>query len=186
MPVNDRILDRERSLLLVIDLQEAYRGKLHGEEHVVAAAGRLIEGAGLLGIPIVVTEQYPKGLGGTRAEVEERLPPDTVRFEKSSFSVAGAPGLVDHLVAQGRHQIVVCGIETHVCVSQSVHDLLDAGYSVHAARDAISARFALEDETGWAKLVGSGAVPTSSEAALFEWLRDARAPEFKAIHKLVL
>lgn len=183
---HERVLDRDTSLLLVIDLQESYRGKLHREEIVVAASRRMIEAARVLGVPILVTEQYPKGLGATRAEISEVLPPEAPRLAKTSFSALGAEGLVERLDALARTQVVVVGIETHVCVDQTVHDLLARRMQVHVVRDAITARFPLEDETGWSKLVGSGAVPTSSECALFEWLGDARAPEFKAIHRLVV
>jgi nicotinamidase-related amidase len=183
---HERVLDRDRSLMLVIDLQESYRGKLHREEALVGAARRTIAAAGVLGIPVVVTEQYPKGLGATRSEIAEAIPAGALRFEKTSFSALGAPGLCDALEKLGRNQVVVVGIETHVCVNQTAHDLLARRYAVHAVRDAIGARFPLEDETGFAKMVGSGAVPTSSECVLFEWLRDAKAPEFKAVHKLVV
>lgn len=183
---HQRILEQDRSALLVIDLQEAYRGKLYQEERTVAASIRLLGAAGELGVPVFLTEQYPKGLGGTRAEVAAQLPPDTERFEKSCFSALGAPGLLDRLRQHERQQIVVVGIETHVCVGQTIHDLLDCGFQAHAVRDAITSRFALEDEAGWSKLVGSGAVPTSVEGAIFEWLRDARAPGFKKVQKLVV
>jgi len=186
LPTVDRLLDRARSVLLVIDLQEAYRGKLHGETRLVAASQRMLQAAALLGVPVVVTEQYPKGLGATREEIAAYVPAAARRFEKTSFSALGAPGLREHLAELGRDQVVVAGIETHVCVSQTVHELLASGCAVHVLRDAIGARFALDDETGFAKLVGSGAVPSTSECALFEWLRDARAPEFKAIHRLVV
>jgi nicotinamidase-related amidase len=181
-----RVLDRDRSLLLVIDLQESYRGKLHREETVLAASRRVIEAAHILGVPIVVTEQYPKGLGPTRSEIAERLPAGTRVLEKTTFSALGAPPVADAIEKSGRSQIVVVGIETHVCVDQTAHDLLARGHQVHLVRDAVTSRFALEDEVGFAKLVGSGAVPTTSECALFEWLVDARAPEFKAVHKLVV
>ena len=97
-----------------------------------------------------------------------------------------APGLADRLRELARPQVVVTGIETHVCVNQTVHGLLAAGCQPHVVRDPISARFALEDETGFAKLVGSGAVPGSVESVLFEWLRDSRNPAFKAVQKLVV
>lgn len=183
---HERILERERSLLLAIDLQEAYRGKLFQEERLLGATVRLLDGAAILGIPVLVTEQYPKGLGHTRSEIATHLPPDTRCFEKTSFSAASAPDFLDRLRAFGRDQIVVAGIETHVCVSQSIHDLLKLGYRVHAVRDAITARFTLEDETGWTKLIQSGAVPASVESVLFEWLHDSRAPEFKQVHRLVV
>jgi len=184
--VTTRLLERERSCLLVIDLQEAYRGKLHQEERVVHAAARLLEAARLLGLPVLLTEQYPKGLGPTRAEIAGRLPPETARFEKTSFSCLGVPELRGRLRGLGRPQVVVAGIETHVCVSQTVHELLAEGYQPHLVRDAITSRFELEDATGFAKMTGSGAVPTTLEATLFEWLRDSRAPEFKALHRLVV
>lgn len=183
------MLDRTRSLLLVIDLQEAYRGKLHEEARTLAGARRMLEAAGILGVPVVVSEQYPKGLGATREEIAACIPPGAARFEKTSFSCLGAPGLRAHLDEQraaGRDQLVVVGIETHVCVGQTIQELCAAGVETHAVRDAISARFALDDETGWARAMAAGARPATSEGALFEWLRDARAPEFKAVHKLVV
>jgi nicotinamidase-related amidase len=183
---HERLLDRDHSLLLVIDLQESYRGKLHREDAVVAASRRMIEAAGILGIPVLVTEQYPKGLGATRAEVAEKLPAGTTVLEKTTFSALGAAAIAAAIEASGRSQIAIVGIETHVCVNQTVHDLLARGLGVHVVRDAVTARFALEDEVGFDKLVGSGAVPTTSECALFEWLVDARAPEFKAVHRLVV
>lgn len=186
MTRHERILDRHDSVVLVIDLQESYRGKLHREEAVVAASRRVIAAAALLAIPVIATEQYPKGLGPTRAEIAEVLPAGCDRLEKTRFSALGAQGLAERLAELARPQVVVIGIETHVCVDQTVHDLLARRFQVHAVRDAITARFALEDEVGWQKMVGSGAVPTTSECALFEWLGDARAPDFKAIHKLVV
>jgi nicotinamidase-related amidase len=170
----------------VIDLQDAYRGKLHREQTVVAAARRTIEAAALLRVPVLVTEQYPRGLGRTRAEIDAALPPDATRLEKTRFSALGAPGLPERLDALGRTQVVLIGIETHVCVGQTAHELLARGLAVHAVRDAITARFPLEDEVGFAKLTSAGAIPTTSECVLFEWLRDARATEFKAVHRLVV
>ena len=184
--VHPSILDRARSILLLIDLQESYRGKLANEPRVVATAAKLLDAAGLLEIPVLLTEQYPKGLGATRDEIASHLPPKARRFEKTSFSCLGAPGLREHLSELGREQVVVAGIETHVCVSQTVHDLLASGFQPHVVRDAVSARFALEDEAGFAKMLASGAVSACLEGVLFEWLGDARAREFKAAHRLVV
>jgi nicotinamidase-related amidase len=183
------LLDRTRSVLVVIDLQEAYRGKLHEEARTIAGARRMLEAAGVLGVPVVVTEQYPKGLGATRDEIAACVPPGAARFDKTTFSCLGAPGLrahLDGLRADGRDQLVIVGIETHVCVGQTIQELCAARVETHAVRDTISARFALDDETGWARALAAGARPATSEGALFEWLRDARSPEFKAIHKLVV
>lgn len=186
MARHDRVLQRERSLLLVVDVQESYRGKLHEEGRLIQATQRLLAAARELALPVVVTEQYPRGLGGTRAEVAEHLSPDAARFEKTRFSALGAPGLLEHLRGLGRDQVVVAGIETQVCVSQTVHDLLAQGFAPHVVRDAVTSRFPLEDRVGYAKMIGSGAIPACVEGALFEWLADARAPEFKAVHRLVV
>ncbi len=186
MNAGDRVLAQERSALLLIDMQESYRGKLLNEARVVAAAAKLLDGASQLALPVLVTEQYPKGLGATREEIAKHVPRQAARFEKTSFSALGADGLLDHLRSTGAEQIVVAGIEPHVCVSQTVHDLLAHGFQPHVVRDAISARFALEDDTGFAKMTGSGAVPASLEGVLFEWLRDARHRDFKALHRLVV
>lgn len=186
MKTHAHLLDREQSVLLVIDLQESYRGKLANEPRVVASAAKLLDAAGVLGIPIVLTEQYPKGLGPTREEISSHLPPGVAKFEKTSFSCLGAPGLRAHLDQLARPQIVIVGIETHVCVNQTVHELLAARWQPHLVRDAVTARFALEDEAGFAKMTAAGALPASVESVVFEWLRDARSPDFKAVHKLVV
>jgi len=186
MARHERVLDRDRSILLVIDLQEGYRGKFYEEERVVRSTNRLLAAAGELGVPVLLTEQYPKGLGATREDVAENLPDGFERFEKTTFSALGAEGLGDALTRHGRDQVVVAGIETHVCVNQTTHDLLERGLQVHLVRDAVSARFPLEDEAGFAKMLASGAQATSSEQVLFEWLERAGTPEFKAIHRLVV
>ncbi|MEE8580669.1 MAG: isochorismatase family protein [Myxococcota bacterium] len=180
-----RVADRERSVLLLIDLQESYRGKLHEEERTLRATARLLDAARILDIPVILTEQYPERLGPTREEISLQLPDSVARFAKRSFSCLAADGLRAHLEQLGRKQLVLAGIETHVCVGQTGHDLLQAGFQVYAVRDAITARFPLDDDVGFAKLTGSGAIPISVEGVLFEWVRDSRAPEFKAIHHLV-
>ncbi len=186
MSAHPEILDRHQSVVLVIDLQDAYRGKLFEEPRTIAACRRIIAAAGILGIPAVLTEQYPKGLGATRDDIESQLLPETRRFEKTSFSVFGAPGLEALLQELARPQVVVIGIETHVCVNQSVHDLLVRDYRPHLVRDAITSRFKTEDRLGWSKMLASGAIPGSTESVLFEWLRDSRSPEFKEVHKLLV
>ncbi len=185
MSANDRILDRERSVLLVIDLQDAYRGKFWQESRVIAATRTLLQASSILEIPVIVTEQYPKGLGATRSDIDELLPDNAQRFVKTSFSCLGAEGLTEQLQALGRNQVVITGIETHVCVNQTVHDLLEMGLQTHLVRNAISARFELDDAQGYAKMLESGAIAGSAESVLFEWLRDAKSPDFKAVHRLI-
>jgi nicotinamidase-related amidase len=140
----------------------------------------LVQGARTLGIPVVVTEQYPKGLGHTVPELTEHL--DGVEpLEKVTFSATGADGFD----LGGRDQALVCGIESHVCVSQTAHDLLDRGVEVHVARDAVSSRTDENRELGLHKMEASGAVLTSVETALFELLGRAGGEEFKTVQGLI-
>jgi nicotinamidase-related amidase len=179
------LLDRERAVLVLIDLQEGYRTVLHGWSEVLAACRLLVRGAGVLGVPVVVTEQYPRGLGHTAAEVVAELPPGTDVIEKMSLSCYGATTFVQRLAASGRTQVLVAGIESHACVNQTVHDLLVAGYGVHLARDATSSRRASDVEPAWEKMRGAGMQPTTSEQALLELVRTAEAPEFKTLQRLL-
>jgi nicotinamidase-related amidase len=149
-------------------------------EQVAANSARLAQGARILEVPVVVTEQYPRGLGETVPEVARHL--DGVpRLEKVVFSAARADGFD----LEQRDQVLVGGIETHVCVSQTVHDLLDRGLEVHVAADAVSSRTTENRELGLAKMERAGAILTSTEMALFELLGRAGTPEFKAVQELV-
>jgi len=180
-----RVLERDASVLLIIDVQEGYRGVTLEHERMVAAVRKLLEAAKLMGVPVIATEQYPKGIGHMQAEVAGGLAPEHHLIEKMSMSCCGQPAFLERLEALGRSQVVVCGIEAHACVNQTVHDLLHRGYQVHVPRDAISARFAHDLEVGWQKIIGSGAIPSSVEMVCLEWVRTAEAPEFKAIHRLI-
>lgn len=179
------LLERSNTLLLLIDLQEGYRRVLHGWDGVVTAATVLVRGAALLGLPLIVTEQYPRGLGHTAGEVRAHLPPDLGVVEKLSMSCCGALGFTDRLGAAGRPQVLVAGIETHACVNQTVHDLLAGGYQVHVARDATSSRRAADVEPAWEKMCAAGMLPTTSEQALLELVRSAEAPDFKSLQRLL-
>jgi len=180
-----RVLDRARSALVVIDVQEGYRGHTVEHDRMVRGVRTLVDAAVLMRIPIVATEQYPKGLGHLQPEVAEGLPPDTPIIEKLSMSCCGQPRFVTALEALARTQIVVCGIEAHACISQTVHDLLARGFQVHVPYTALSARAGDDYRIGWEKMIGSGAVPSTVEMACLEWVRSAAAPEFKALHALI-
>jgi nicotinamidase-related amidase len=175
-----RVLDRGRAALVVVDVQEGFRPAVRDFESVTTAVAALVRGAHILGLPVVVTEQYPKGLGATVPEVAEHL--DGVEpIAKVSFSAAAADGFD----LDGRDQALVCGIESHVCVSQTAHDLLDRGVEVHVARDAVGSRTEENRELGLHKMEGAGAVVTSVETALFELLGAAGTDEFKQVQALV-
>lgn len=180
-----RVLERADSVLVVIDVQEAYRNLTVDHERMVGNVRRLIEAAKVVGVPILITEQYPKGLRHTQPEVADALPAGQHVIEKMSLSCWRQPQFVSQLAALHRSQVVVCGIEAHACVNQTVHDLLEQGYQVHLPADAISARFERDYRIGWEKMIGSGAVPSTVEMVCLEWVRTAESPEFKAIHKLI-
>ena len=174
-------LDRERTALVVVDVQEAFRKAIPDFDRVAEASATLVEGADALGLRIVVTEQYPKGLGTTVPEVAEHLPDSVRAVEKVRFSAAEADGFD----LGGRGQALVCGIEAHVCVNQTVLDLIDDGVEVHVAGDAVGSRTAENRELGLHKAERAGAVLTSVETALFELLGGSDAPEFKQVQELV-
>ena len=179
------LLDRAGAVLVLIDLQEGYRPALQSWERVVAASRLLVDGAAVLGVPLLVTEQYPRGLGHTAAEVASRLPTELQVIEKMSMSCCGASAFTERLAASGRRQVLIAGIEAHACVNQTVHDLLALGYQVHVARDATSSRRPGDIGPAWEKMRAAGMLPTSSEQALLELVRTAESTEFKALQRLL-
>ncbi len=180
-----RLLVRAESALVVIDVQEAYRGKTFDHERMVERVCRLIRAARVFDLPVLLTEQYPKGIGHTQSEVVDALGGDAAPIEKMTMSCCAQPRFVTALETTRRRQLVVCGIEAHACVNQTVHELLERGYDVHLPWDAISSRFERDCETAWQKMTASGAVASSTEMILLEWVRDASDPLFKQIHRLI-
>jgi len=181
-------LEAARTVLLVVDLQERFRSVISDFDEIVARSARLIRTFRILDLPIVVTEQYPKGLGPTVVEVREALSfpgaPEVPVLEKTVFSACGAAGIRKKLPDSSGLGVLVCGIEAHVCVNQSVHDLLEAGQAVHVAVDAVGSRRESDREVALRKMERSGAVLTTSEMAAFELLADARHLRFKEVQAL--
>jgi nicotinamidase-related amidase len=175
-------LDPQRTALVVVDVQEGFRKAIPDFDRIAQATATLIEGASIIGVPIVATEQYPKGLGETVPEVAERLPEGTEPLEKVCFAASDAEGFD----LGGRDQVLVCGIETHVCVNQTALDLLDSGVEVQVAEDAVGSRFEENKRVGLHKMERAGAVTTTVETALFELLGKAGTDEFKRVQKLIL
>jgi nicotinamidase-related amidase len=175
-------LDPQRTALVVIDIQEGFRKAVPDFGRVTKAAATLIEGAEAIGIPIVISEQYPKGLGETVPEVADHLPEGTQPLEKVVFSAAEA----DDFDLEGRDQALVCGIETHVCVNQTALDLLASGVDVQVAEDAVGSRTDENKRVGLRKMERAGAEITSVETALFELLGGAGTDEFKRVQRLIL
>jgi nicotinamidase-related amidase len=172
------LLSRERAALVIVDVQEGFR-PYASFQAVAGACAKLLQAARILELPALVSEQYPKGLGHTAPEVGLQ---DEPRIEKTVFSAARAEGFD----LAGREQAIVCGIETHVCVSQTVHDLLESGLEVHVPADAVGSRHEIDYERGLERMERAGAVISTVEAALFELLERAGTPEFKSVQKLII
>ena len=176
-------LERKDAALLVIDVQERLCGAMRPEplERMLNRTGALIEGARAMGLPIAFTEQYPKGLGPTLPALLAKVP-GASPHEKLRFSAA-LPEVLEAL--GGRKQVIVAGMETHVCVYQTVRDLAAAGVTPFLAADAVISRTDEDRQVGLSLCAQAGAVTTTAEAALFDLLGEAGTPEFKVVSRAV-
>jgi nicotinamidase-related amidase len=174
------LLDRNRSALVIIDVQEKLFPSIHDHERLLTRIDLLISAAALMKIPLLVTEQYPKGLGNTIEELR-RVIPLFQPLAKVDFSCVPAPGFKQQLSSLQRDQVVLAGIETHVCVAQTALDLAASGENVFVAADATGSRRPLDAQVALQRLDRNGITITSAESIVFEWLRRAGTDEFKAI-----
>lgn len=175
-------LDPATSLLAVIDVQERLLAAMPDADRVVSRCTRLAEAARLLGVRTVLTEQYPQGLGPTPRDLAATLP---AAATKMTFSCCGCGGF-DAALAADVAGVVLAGLETHVCVTQTALDLLARGLAVFVAVDAVASRHAIDHDVALRRLEGAGAVLTTSEAVIFEWCRSADHPRFRDVRQLVL
>jgi nicotinamidase-related amidase len=181
-------LDPKTTAVVVVDVQDRLSQAMPPEqlESVKRAARILVEGARLLGAPVLATEQYPKGLGPTIPDVDAVLKAaDAPRFEKTEFSACDAAGFAERLKQTGARAAVVIGMETHVCVYQTVRDLVQAGIEVYVPIDGVASRRDDHRETGLSLCDRAGAIRTTSESVVFDWLRQASGDAFKQVSKLV-
>ena len=175
-------LNAEETALLIIDVQTKLMAAMEDTPRLCRNTGILLTAARELHIPVVVTEQYPKGLGATSAELLEAMPEGWTRIEKMAFDAAG-PELLDKLSALGRKTVVVCGTETHVCVYQTTRSLLEQGYQVFLVQDAVCSRFTHNYKSGLALMREMGAVVLTAEGAVFDLLKVSGTPAFKVLSK---
>jgi nicotinamidase-related amidase len=173
-----QLLRASDSALIVIDMQERLIAAMPAHEAIVKTTGILLEAAGRIGIPVAVTEQYPKGLGATVAEVAAKIPEHSTRVEKTCFSGCAA-------IPVSRPQIVLAGMEAHVCVLQTALEFAASGREVFVVADAICSRTEENRQNAIDRMRGAGIVITNTESVLFEWLRDASHPEFRTLSKLI-
>lgn len=175
---------RDDSGLLVVDLQEKFLAPIVDKDAVLHRAKFLIESAQILGVPILATEQYATRMGSTVPEILELLG-DAHRVDKLCFSACGSDGLFDEFLNLGRKQVVIAGIETHICVTQSCLDLISNGFEVFLAADAVSCRIPMAHEVALKRLRHAGVVVTHSESVVYEWMHQAGTEEFKKVLDLV-
>jgi len=180
-----KLLSADRAALVIVDVQEAFRPAIVEFDRIVKRIAIMASGAQLLGVPIVLTEQSPAKLGRTAQEIVDVLPADIRPLEKTAFSSCGASGFLDQLQRQNRKQIILAGVEAHVCVNQTAHDLLAADCQVHLLHDCVSSRNPDDKVVGIQKMLQSGVIPSSVEMALFELMQNATHEQFRAIQKLI-
>jgi nicotinamidase-related amidase len=178
-------LPREKTVLVVVDVQERLVPAMEVQvvQRTIKNIGRLVEGCAVLGVPVLVTEQYPKGLGRTVRNLSAALAQGVV--EKTTFSCCGEPAFLSALEEKGARRILLAGMEAHVCVYQTLLDLIHRGYPVHLVGDAVCSRHKKDYLAAMENARSAGATVTTTEMALFQMLYRSGTPEFKAVSALV-
>ena len=177
------LLDRTKALVLIIDVQEKLVNML-SDAKVAQNAIKIAKTAGILDVPCVITEQYPKGLGQTLSEIKESLT-NVKYFEKTSFSAYKENNFKEDLGNFSRNQIVIFGIETHICVLQTALDLLNAGYEVFVVQDACGSRADDNKQAALRRLIHSGVQIVTTEMVIFELLQSSKHPNFKEVQSII-
>lgn len=186
LPLTSPLLHSENTLLVVVDMQASLLRVMHNPDALTANVRLLIQSAGILSVSVVATTQNASRLGSLAPAVADVLPADASDMvDKMTFSCAGHEAFLSRLERSGRRQIVLCGVETHICVSQTALDLTRLGYQVHVAADAVSSRTLEKHKLGMERIRDGGAMPCAAEAAVYELLGRADAPAFKQILPLV-
>jgi len=182
------LCDVDNSCLIIIDVQAKLSSAI--PEKVISRLRKstdiLLNAANQLNVPVIATAQYPKGLGPIEEFITNKLTDSSKSFEKTRFSCLGADKLPEHLNQINKKQIILTGIETHICVLQSAIEFLAEGYDVFVVTDAIASRQSTSYEIAVSRLNQAGCVLLNTESVLFEWLRDASHSEFKSLSKLIL
>jgi len=187
MPTQTNLLNSDNSLLLIVDIQSRLLSVMPEEaaKGMVENSANLILAANLLDIPVLLTEQYPKGLGQTAEEISQQLNTSATVFEKTGFSCCSAENFNNTLQKTQRQQIIIVGQEAHVCVLQTALELIQQGFQVHIIEDAICSRKAEHKFFALQRLQQQGATISNFESVLFEWLRDSTHQHFKEISNLL-
>jgi nicotinamidase-related amidase len=182
------LLNAHRSQLVVVDVQARLMPAIAEADQVLANTGILLQAAGRLGVPVTVTEQYPKGLGATVGSVLEALPAEAVVLPKITFSAAGDAAIAERIAilrGEGRDQLVICGAEAHVCVLQTALAFRNAGFNVFVVADAVSSRSQHSVNAACARLLHAGCHWVTTEMVVFEWMERAATDDFRALSPLI-
>jgi len=182
---NRLLADVRHSHLLVIDVQKRLVQVMSDRESILRNCETLITAAKTLSVPVTVTEQYPKALGNTETALSEALPPQTTAVEKTCFSSCAAQDFDNHFTYSENSQAILCGIESHVCVLQTTMDLLNKNQQVFIVADAVASRSRDNKNIALNRMQQAGAIITTTESILFEWMRDAKHEHFKTISALI-
>ena len=178
------VLERDQSCLLIVDVQERLTPVMSDPRRVLINCSLLMRAAQTLGIPTLVTEQYPKGLGPTMVDLRPYIPEEGA-LSKMHFSAAADEAILAKITAMGRKQVVIAGIETHVCVLQTALDLAQKGFEAMVVADACASRRIESEQMAWSRMRQCGVQLLSFEMAVFEWLHQAGTPEFNELSALV-
>lgn len=174
-------LDISHCVAVIVDVQEAFRSAIPDFALIASRIALAARAFPILNVPILVTEQYPQGLGRTAEEIVLSLPDETEYIEKSTFSSLGSQVVAEKL----KSQVILCGVETHVCVMQTALDLIEKGIEVHLLTDCVASRFEHDKQAGLARMFTAGVASSSIEMALFELLKDSKHEKFKEIQSLI-
>jgi len=180
-----RLVSANNSSLIVVDVQIRLAQAMSDRETLLRNCGILLTAANMMSIPVTITEQYPKGLGHTEPSLADLFPDNSIPVEKTCFSCCDSETFATSLSNTGKQQVILCGIESHVCVLQTAMELLDRNYRVFVVADAVDSRSKDNKRIALERMRQAGIVITATESVLFEWLRDAKNEHFKSVTALI-
>lgn len=183
--LHPNLLHADNTILAVVDVQEPFLRSIHNANRLLQNISALMQGANALRIPLLGTTQYAERMGDVLPEIKRLLPPLLPPFDKMSFSCYASPAFASEIQRSGRKQVLLCGVETHICVNQTALELSASGFQVHVVADAVSSRTEANWRLGLEKMQQSGILLSSVEMALYELLREAGTPEFREILKII-
>jgi nicotinamidase-related amidase len=182
---SSRLLQADNTLLMVVDIQEKLLPAMENPEKLIEKVSILLKASKALNLPVLVSEQVPAKLGTTTGELQSCLPVEATILHKTAFGCGQDSHILTHLSRLNRKQVILCGLETHVCVNQTAHQLMDEGYQVHLMTDASQSRHKRDYKMALIRMTQSGIIPSTVESALFELMSTSEHPAFRLVQSLV-